>query len=191
MIPKIEFRYSGIYDRRWMEYYESHKKDYPPREKILKYITIVEKKWGKISKKILKDLSAVTGLKWTENKIVCYVVGRVRGFSDPLTLGLYKSHDIFIDNLIHELIHQLLSVHNHPKKYWRYIYKKYSQEQRTTKNHIPVHAIHKYIYLKYFGKKNITNDKRMCERLPEYKRSWEIVEKEGHEDIIKELRKRK
>jgi hypothetical protein len=79
----------------------------PSPRKILNYIKSVEKLWNKVGKKVLREISKVTSLKWKSKVIHCYVVGKCVPFSDPLTLPIYKEKDYFIDVLIHELIHQI------------------------------------------------------------------------------------
>ena len=59
-----------------------------------------------------------------------------------------------------------------------------------TKNHIFVHALHKEIYLKLFDEKRLKRDIEKCQKHEDYKRAWEIVEKEGYKNIIKEFRMR-
>ncbi len=196
MIPKIIFKYSWIYDQNWKEWikiYKRKKGRYPSTKQILNYIEKVEKLWRKDEKKILEELSKVSGLKWRSKIIYCYVVGRCIPFSDPLTLSLYDKLDYFIDVLIHELIHQLFTQRGNmdkSKKAWNYINRKYRKESHTTRIHIPLHAIHSYIYLKFFDKKRLSRDIKRISFLPDYKKSWEIVEREGYEKIIKEFKRR-
>ena len=195
--PRVIFKYSWIYDKNWKIWIKLYprmaKLPWPSATEIKNYIKKIEKFGSKDGKRVLDEISKVIGLKWTED-IKCYVVGHARGFSDPLTLGVMKDPNDFIDTLVHELIHQILAAQKGNKKRtskaWDYIYKKYKDESVSTKNHIPVHAIHNHIYLKFFGKKRLEKDINHCQRFPDYKRSWEIVEKEGYENIIKEFRKR-
>jgi len=197
MIPKIKFVYSGIYDWKYRdsifikEYLKKTGENYPSFKIITQYISSVGKLWGKQENKILQEISKITNLKWQEKEIKCYVIGQGRSFSDPLTLRIYKNKNDFIDTLTHELIHQIF-IQNSPKtlNYWRYLRKNYSNESRITQNHIPLHAIHKKLYLNLFNKKRLTNDINKCQEFEDYKRAWQIVEKEGHENIIKEFRKR-
>ena len=96
-VPKIEFRYSWIYDWRYRnipkikEFLKKEGKNYPSETKIKNYIKIIEKRWKEYEKKILKELTVITELKWNEEIIICYVVGLGRSFSDPLTMRLFKN----------------------------------------------------------------------------------------------------
>ena len=73
---------------------------------------------------------------------------------------------------------------------WDYFFRKYKNETLNTKIHIQVHAIHSHIYLKFFNKKRLERDVKLISHLKDYKRAWEIVQKEGYENIIKEFAKR-
>jgi hypothetical protein len=191
MIPKIIFKYSWIYDQNWKEWIKIYRRvdKYPTERQILDYIKKVEKLWRKYEKKILKELSTITGLKWRSRFICCYVVGRCIPFSDPLTLPVYeKKQDYFIDTLVHELIHQLFTQNSEKlRKAWKYIERKYKNESFKTRIHIPLHAIHAHIYLKFFGEEKLRRDVEAISFLPDYKRSWEIVQQEGYKKIIQEF----
>jgi len=194
-IPKIIFKYSWIYDQIWKEMPSGKKiKKYPSQRKILNYIKKIEKLWRKVEKKILQELSTVTHLKWGVKSINCYVVGRCKPFSDPLTIPIYeKLPDYFIDVLTHELIHNLFIQPENckkSKKAWRYFHQKYKKFSRNTRIHIPLHAIHSHIYYKFFNEKRLKRDIKFISFLPDYKKSWQIVQKEGYKNIINEFVKR-
>jgi hypothetical protein len=197
IIPEVIFRYSYVYDEIWKECSKIYKrkfKEYPSPRKIINYIEKVKKLWRKDEKKILRELSKITGLKWKSKYIVCYVVGKCIPFSDPLTMSIYeKQLDYFIDTLIHELIHQLfIQERNYEKtkKSWSYIFRKYSKESENTKIHIVLYAIHTHIYLKFFNEKRLKRDIEQISFLPDYKRAWEIVQNDGYKNIIREYTKR-
>jgi hypothetical protein len=197
MMPQIVFRYSWIYDQNWREWIKIYKiktGKYPSTNQILNYIKKIEKLWRKDEKKILEELSKISGLTWKSEVICCYVVGRCIPFSDPLTLPVYNKYpDYFIDVLVHELIHQLFTQNGNierSRNAWNYINRKYRKESRTTRIHIPLHAIHSHIYLNFFGEKRLNRDVKLISFLLDYKRSWEIVQKEGYQKIIREFTKR-
>lgn len=198
MIPKVKFEYSWPYDAFWKDY----AKKYPNKmvgnkssyKEIRKYIKKIEKIWEKEGKKILKEISNTTGLKWKNKKITCYIVGDCVPFSDPLTMPIIsttKYPNWFIDTLTHELIHRLIARDNNFNEHELIdkVYKKYRKENINTRNHILIHAIHKEIYLKLFGKERLERNIRVMQFLQPYRRSWQIVEKEGHENIIEKIRK--
>jgi hypothetical protein len=194
MVPKIIFTYSWIYDqnwRKWIKVYKIKAGKYPSAKTTLRYIEKIQKKWKGCGEKVLKELARISKLKWKSRNIYCYVVGKGIPFSDPLTMPIYKNTDYFIDVLVHELIHQLFSQNMaETEEAWRYIDRKYKKESHNTRIHIPLHAIHQHIYLKFFGEKRMKRDIRAVKYLLDYKRAWEIVQKEGYQRIIQEFTKR-
>ncbi len=190
IMPRVVFKYSWIYDQRWKEISKSNK--YPSRRKILKYKNLVERLWRKEERKVLREISSISNLKWKEKVIDCYVVGYCIPFSYPLTLPIFEKHpNYFIDILIHELIHQIF-IQNGKKteKAFNYFLRKYKKEPFNTRIHIPLHAIHTHIYLKFFGRDRLGIDIRESKKYQEYRKSWQIVMKEGHQNIIREFTKR-
>ena len=150
---KVIFRYSWIYDEQWKNLTNrktSWNKPYPSAKKIQKFIKKAGKLWHKDERQVLQTMEKITGLKWKKD-VTCYVVGNCIPFSEPLTLPVIEKYpDYFIDTLVHELLHQFLFIQNESetKKAWSFIFQKYRKESLNTKIHIPVHAVHKNIYLK-------------------------------------------
>lgn len=195
--PKIIFKYSWIYDENWKEWIRFYKKDskkYPSVKEIQNYLKKVKKLWQKDKRRVLTELSRISHLNWKDKSIYCYIVGRCRPFSDPLTLPVYKNRpDYFIDILTHELIHRLFTQENNllkSEKAWKYIDNKYKKESRIIRIHIPLYAIHSHIYLKFYGEKRLKRDFDLIKVLPHYKKAWEIVYKDGYKNIITEFTKR-
>ncbi len=202
LIPKVEFVHSFIYDKIIVEEFWEDKYNYDKSQKrISNYIKKIEPQWRKVEKKVLLELSKVTGLKWCEPKIKCYVTTHHLDapFSDPLTIGLfYGEHDEhtmstgnFLDVLAHELIHQLFIQQGKDKKfqhaYWKQI-NRYKNEHFNVTIHILLHALLKHILLKYFGKEMLKKELEGSKKLYDYNRAWQIVEKEGYQNIISEFR---
>jgi len=193
MIPKVIFRYSWIYDQLRREEFEKKSKNYPSPKETLNYIKKADKIWKKYENKILKEISRITELEWEEKEIQCYVVGGGMNFSDPLTISPKKELSYFIDVLTHELIHRIFAPkknYQKSEKAWIYINKKYKKETWNTRVHIVIHAIHKYIFLKFFGEKRLEREIKIMNKFPEYKRAWEIIQKEGYQNIIKEFKEK-
>jgi hypothetical protein len=195
--PKIIFIYSSVYDKfckeEWSKRKSKSSKKYPSYKEILNYIKKIEKLWKKEEKKVLLELSTVSHLRWKEKSVICYIIGRHIPFSMPLTMPVYKKpygKSYFIDVLIHELIHNLFWMnYDKLKKSWVYIERKYKKESWATRCHIPLHALHTHIYLKFYNEKRL---KRDIKSLPkkDYRRSWAIVQKEGYQKIINEFVRR-
>lgn len=189
---KIEFVYSSIYDTLLSGKKEFFSPDH--KKKIRENLRNVESEWRKYEQKVLSEVESLLGIRWPEDKIKCYIVTKSMPFSDPLTIPSYKKKDESIDVLIHELIHQMISGKNYylTKESWKYFFEKHENESLKTKLHIPLHAIHKYLYLKFFDKDRLERDKKKVRVYDnkDYRRSWEIVENEGYQKIIDEFRKR-
>jgi hypothetical protein len=192
---KIVFKYSWIYDDQFRQGYKSFKDKpsykYPSKEMILKFKNELEALWKKDGDSVLAELSKVTGLKWKEEKITCYIVGWSMAFSDPLTLPVYKNAQDGFDSLTHELVHQLF-IQNEEKEdaVWKYFLTAYKNEPYNTRIHIPVHAIHEHIFRKLFSKERLEDEIKVMASYKDYKRSWEIVTKEGYKNIIKKFKQR-
>ena len=113
MIPKVEFRWSGIYEQ--ICHSQTLKLEEFDYEKYLKrtnnFISKVKKDWKPIENKIFKILSIETSLKWKERKIICYLIKKstLLPISDPLTIPIELEGEKvfvlnsyrFIDMLIH------------------------------------------------------------------------------------------
>ncbi|MCH7828447.1 hypothetical protein IH982_01085 [Patescibacteria group bacterium] len=194
ILPKVEFRYSWIYDENLKEWTKA------PRErkkfssqKILNYIKTVEPLWRKHEKSVLREMSKVLELPWHAKKIPCYVVAWSTPFSDPLTVPFRPDKNRFIDTLTHELIHQLFFQGNNVKRAahaWQYIHRKYKREQFNTRIHVPLHAVHEHIFRCHFGEDRLDKEYAWMKHFNDYKRSWDIVKKDGYLNIINEFRGR-
>ena len=186
MIPKIEFVYSSIYDSMWPK----------PKKKLSEniidnYLNSIEKIWKKEGGKILSEISKISGLKWKEEKIKCYLLSGGRCFSYPLTITYFKDKNRFIDILTHELIHQIQIQYADWDKWKFYFFKnygKYNQESLLTKGHIFLNAVHYKILKKLYGKKRLNLNIKRHDKWADYKRAWEIVKEEGYENIIKNFK---
>jgi len=198
MIPEIEFRYSWIYAKK-LAFFRYYPKKIPDKfEKYLedarsenkKIIKNLDKMWSKKGKQILKKIQQVSGLKWKEKKIIVYLAPVRGGFSDPLTMSseIAKKPKDAIDLLTHELLHQI-QIQNRASIGFEKFIEKHKKESKITQNHIFVHAAHKKIYLELIGEDRLKNDIKKCQRAPDYKLAWEIVEEEGHENILKEFKR--
>jgi hypothetical protein len=194
MIPKVEFVYSHPYDGALMSMIG---KKYNKRweNNTLKFIKKIEKRWRKMEKKVLKEMSVVSGIKWDKEEICCYMVNFCStSFSTPLTIklrgrnGKYKRIEDICYTLIHELIHVLQQtggIRRIKKLGWDTRFKNCSQ---TTKNHIYLDAVFKHVYLKFFDKSKFEEDIEWDRSTTGYREAWQMVDKYDHENLLKELR---
>ncbi len=202
MEPKINFVWSFVYQSDVHSVFiKTESYDYKKYEKfVLEFIKQLKKEWAKYERAILSYIEELTGLKWKKAEIDCYVI-KISPFysiSQPLTIPIQVevgtevytlSLDRYVDMLIHEIIH-VLFVQNYKEtdRYFDHLLKgEYKGEKFNATIHIPVHAIHKKIFLKFFDEKRLKQEIEACKYYPDYYRSWEIVEKIGSDKIIKDL----
>ncbi len=210
--PKIIFEYSTQYNNLWTDWFKAYEKDIWKKflrdkkrmkktplsernriKKTFEYIEKVEKSWKKDERKILEELSGITGLEWTEEFIICYIIWVGKNIGIPLTVRVHSDTDEFINTLIHELIHYLLVYGNNSKlslKARNYFNRKYRNENQKVISHIPVFAIMQFIFLKFFDMKRLEKHINMMKSSPDYARAWQIVQQEGYHNIIREFRAR-
>ena len=198
MIPKVLFSYSPVYDQKITEIVHKVHYDYGTfPAKARQYIKKTETAWRKIAAKILLEMPKVCGLKWRRD-IICYVVTRDlhTPFSTPLTIGFMRGEteittERFWRILVHELVH-VLTMQQERKtvsKAFSNIHSKYAKESIVTQNHILVDAVLWHIYLKFFGEKVLKQRIEIESGARDYKKAWQIVEKEGYKNILAEFGK--
>jgi len=155
-----------------------------------------QKAWQPYEQKILYGMTEILGLTFRQNIIDVYIAPWFRAFSDPLVIGVMKEPDEFIDILTHELLHRLLTdntviSHKMEQKLvleWGRLFGKDLPFVQLV--HIPVHAVHKAIYLDLLGEsarfeRDVANNKK--HDATDYIAAWEYVNKQGYQTIIKQL----
>ena len=152
--------------------------------------------WKPFEKKILIAMCDILGLDFRQNIIDVYIAPWFGAFSDPLVIGVIYEPDLFIDILTHELIHRLLTDNTSVPAdteigyEWELLFGK--KNTFTTLVHIPVHAVHKAIYLDIFKEpERYERDKARMKRLKavEYVKSFEYVDEMDYKVIIEKLKK--
>jgi len=195
LIPKINFEFSWIYNNNWKQWIKCYniRSDYwPSDDGIKKFIVKANNYWKRFNKQILEEASRISKLNWKEKTMKCYIVGNCIPFSNPLTMFTTSDLDNFVDVLTHELLHELLWDKNksETRKAWDYIFKKYSKYNEHVLAHIPLYAVHEHLYLKFGWKNRLEKDQKPMPDWPNHAKAWEIVEEEGHQNIIDEFIKR-
>lgn len=197
-IPEIRFSNGWLLTSAFMAYREEIKrfknKRAPSWKKMSKIVSVREKIWKKSEKKIITAMQKITGLNFYQNLIDVYIVyGWRTAFSDPMVIGMRYEDEDFIDVLTHEILHRLITDNIQGKNGGSWPAKIYPKIKDTrTIHHILVHAIHKEIYLNVLKRPDrLAKDIEKCQKWPSYKRAWQIIEKDGHSNIIEKFRKSK
>lgn len=166
-------------------------------EEYLDIVNAYVKAWQPIETEILQGLSDILGLKFSQNIIDVYIAPWFHAFSDPMVIGVIFKPDVFIDTLTHELVHRLLTDNttipyhtNILEPEWKKLFGK--NHSFTTLVHIPVHAVHKAIYLDVLKQpKRLRRDIKANSdhSATDYVAAWDYVEKHGYMEIIEKLKK--
>lgn len=175
----IKFKYSHVYQTTL-----SPKAELIPIKKIEASTAFMDAFWKSFGPSIEEILKEITGLSFTEKEITCYLVSD-QTFSDPLTLKIENIEDMQ-DNLVHELMHVFLSGNQIGKTDgWKALFERFDGEFNATKIHLTIHSLHLLITQKLFPDR--IKDIKSYSVWPAYVKSWEIVEEEGAENIIKSV----
>lgn len=204
MNPKIFFRYSGIYDLSLYHFSTGDSKDaddpvFKERKRfVLNKIKEIDSWWSSEGDGILNNIADNSGIDWKQTRIKIYLLADAHrdtwmgGFSEPITIFLKKrfkgniSEREFLDVkriIIHELVHQNISLKDNYEKYIDFVKEKYKCN-RICAVHIVVHALLEKIYSSEELKFELS-----CKHQPDYKCAWEIIKKEGSDNIIEEFKK--
>lgn len=151
--------------------------------------------WRPVEKKILISMSDILQLKFRQNIIDVYIAPWFKAFSDPMVIGVMQDPDLFVDTLTHELLHRLLTdnttiSHKTPLlAEWQKLFGK--NHTFGTVVHIPVHAVHKAIYLEVLKdtkrfERDIENNKKY--EATDYIAAWDYVDNHDYKEIIMKLR---
>lgn len=151
--------------------------------------------WQMYEKTILNGMFDILNLQFRQNIIDVYIAPWFLAFSDPLVIGVTSEPDMFVDLLTHELIHRLLtdntliSSDTNLTGEWEQLWG--SNHSFDSLIHIPVHAVHKAIYLDVLEnpqrlerdiKINTDND------AGDYIKAWDFVNKHDYKQLIKQLK---
>lgn len=153
--------------------------------------------WKPYEDKIVKGMCRLLDLEFRQNFIDVYIAPWFAALSDPLIIGIKGSPDEFIDTLTHELLHRLLT-DNTKVSYdaplinvWEQLFG--SKHTFGALVHIPVHAVHKAIYLDALKeparlKREVDRLRSMSKNTSDYIEAWEYVEENDYNDLIKKLK---
>jgi hypothetical protein len=159
-----------------------------------KRVADYQKAWQPVEQKILLAMTELLGLSFRQNIIDVNIAPWFNAFSDPMVIGVMQEPDVFIDTLTHELVHRLLTDNTaipHDTLLLAEWQKLFGNEHTFgTTVHIPVHAVHKAIYLDVLKQpkrleRDIATNKQY--EATDYIAAWDYVEKHDYKAIIKKL----
>lgn len=167
-----------------------------PDDYYIEKVKDYQKAWRPYEHKILTGMTDIMTLSFRQNVIDVYVAPWFYAFSEPMVIGVIFTPDEFVDALTHELIHRLLTDNTAlPNELilippWEKLFGK--QHSRKTLVHIPVHAVHKAIYLDVLNEpkrleRDIEKDRKSGNKA--YIASWDYVSEQGYKEIINKLKK--
>lgn len=160
-----------------------------------KIVKDYKKAWAPFETKILKGMTDILDLSFRQNIIDVYIAPWFNAFSDPLVIGVTREPYEFVDTLTHELIHRLLTDNTKLKPkadliaQWQKMFGK--QNSFTTLVHIPVHSVHKAIYLDILkDKDHLQRDISDCFKHghQDYVDAWDYVQKHDYRKINESLK---
>jgi hypothetical protein len=152
--------------------------------------------WKPFEKKILTSMTDLLDLSFRQNIIDVHIAPWFNAFSDPMVIGVMKEPDEFVDILTHELLHRLLTDNTaipHETMLldeWQKLFGK--KHTFGTVVHIPVHAVHKAIYLDVLNAperlaRDVAGNKKY--KATDYINAWNYVDEHGYKKIISQLKK--
>lgn len=199
-LPEIRLSFSPmLYDFVSRDAYKIHAKEWdgiPSMEACEEWTENYRQAWAEYEEKILRGITEALGVQFRQPIIDAHTAPGIRAMSDPLILNFMFYPDQFVDSLTHELIHVLLTDND---KYslkdtvattrldtaWT---KMFGTHDFETLVHIPVHALHKYIYLDVLNEPDrLERDKKTAAEDPAYVRAWEYVENHNYHELIAQL----
>lgn len=180
-MPTIKFLYSPVLD----EIFEKRKISI----EVKSFKKELEKKWRKIEKKIFKEFSDLTGMKWKKEVLECYLSKNIKvtGISHPLILKILPDIDFAIANLIHELGHILLAENlNKAKEIKKKLKKLFPELKERDLWHLYLLFLELLILEKIWGKKKGEENFKKFEKLKGLRPiAKKVLEKRVKENLAK------
>lgn len=149
------------------------------------------KDWKSQENKIIKGLEKITGFNFLQNYIDVFLIDVHTSYSisHPIIVGTAGDNNKIIRMISHELIHKLTWDNTKGIDWHEKIQKIFKTENQLAANHIMVHAILEALYTDILHQPNeIIKDINDCQKLPAYKRAWDVVKEKGYKSIIKQLK---
>lgn len=196
-IPKlyIQYAYPLDMDRRYL--LEEKNLQYPSYEEIVARIAELKKLWEDVNAgdRVFRLLIELTGVTVPRDLEMYIIGGGLRPMSHPLLMpitggdGKRYSDDECLETIIHEIIHRFVGQSESNEgiaAYWQVIREEYTDETRTTQNHIIVYALLEKILAEVVGRDSLEGF--MKPPHPEYQKAAQIAKQKGEVHVIQQFR---
>jgi hypothetical protein len=185
MKPKIIIKHGKLLEPFFRVFISQKYPDYifHTNEEVLEKVKIFKNNWSMYEDKFLIGLKEL-GLEFVRNRIDVLIISATdRDMSSPLIIRSRYDQKEFISVLCHELLHVLFADNKFVQKY--------EEESQTTRNHIYVFAVLKYLFVDVFNEPerlDTEKSKSSLEKNIDYYKAWQIVEKDGYKNILHKLK---
>ncbi len=196
--PIVTLRYSAIFDQWCTQQNGIAVKDVE-RNRLVAVLPTLQSEWDKIGPALLEKTESIVGRIFQQNEMIgtVFLCKKTPSMSMPLLInGNWFVADspapmeMVADIIYHELIHTYLV--DGFQKVWpsSKMLKKYQIEDRRVLSHLHLMAIQKKVYLELGLNDRIEKVIKFDTEVYKgaYARSWEIVNSEGEDKFIEELR---
>lgn len=185
MRPKIKIKQGRLIEPFFKTFIEQKYPnfEFSSEETVKEKIKIFQEEWSKYNDLYFEGLEKLN-LHFQRNLIEVFIVSATdRDMNSPMIIRSRYDKKEFVSVLSHELLHTLFADNKFVQEY--------EQETQRTRNHIYVFAILEYLFKDIFNESErlkIEKSKSSPEKNSEYYKAWQIVEAEGHLNIIKKIK---
>lgn len=156
--------------------------------------------WKSYEATILQEMTEVLGLSFYRSVIDVTLAPYFGHKSTPLIINFRPDPDTFVDVLTHELLHVLQTDNNKHQALgpnstvsltaeWQRLF---GEHEQLTLVHIPLHAIHKYIYLDVLkAPERLERDIALAKSSKtggSYAQAWDYVNERNYMEIVDRIR---
>jgi hypothetical protein len=202
--PRVVIDYTPVFDRGCSEAVKSPTPAGAPEE-IASRLPEFRRAWDASGPRLLSTAQALTGkpLGFRETVAALHVCRGIASVSLPLAInmnwflratgGRYVEHpEMFVDTLFHELLHNyvrhILGGGEEASRNSALL-RKHAGEPLVTRNHLHLIALQSAVYTR-LGRPDMVAAAKAADLTvgPPYARAWELVEREGPDAYLAELR---
>lgn len=191
--PEIRIKYSKLLDNYFASLFAYKKTQglvgvdavYPDESQTTAKIPDFQAHWD-VKKEVLGFMQETLGLQFYKPVIEVFVVGNMKGgISSPIVIDGMYSAERFVDTLIHELAHDLISDNKQQIAIRKILPAIAPNEHPLTVSHVVIYALLVKIYNEFFkDPSRVIIQKEVDASSPEYTRAWELVDIQGADSIL-------